>query len=661
MVLGVVNMSYQLRSFCVLLISALLYTCQESYACYVIAAGKNATADGSVLFGHVEQNYVACVLNFRFIPTRFYGPQDTVTFKDGGKIQQVPEVSAFLWTQNIKQDFADGFMNARGVGIYSNQCLAKEDKPQLSDGGIGFNFRRLIAERAKSAREGVHIGGELVERFGYNAPSGRTYTIADADEIWLFAMCRGKHWCAQKVPDDHAIAMPNTYIIREINLQDTVNFLSSPGLIQYAQSRGWYSSGTFIFTDVYGVGYTTAEYDRQYYGQKALTNSVVPYGNTMPFSVKPDKKLTVKDVIKILRDNDNYATQENAVFQLKSGIPREIGSIFWRTTAQGKFSVLTPWYAGIKHTPAYYCKNISIEQQLTLSYHFNPPSGTFSNDPNLVWWLYKGLQDRVQNSSIGQTRVQMVWSEFERRLFNNQPAVEQYATTLFSTNQDSSKSFLTEYCANTALKAKTIAEKMNQTWITGTNTTYHVALACAAPVKGTQPLTVSFDGFGCSNNSITEYTWNFGDGKSDTGSSPLHTYENPGTYIAVLTVKNSAATTDTDSITILVDPSSVDIQPDLKNKNSIKTKLLIRYNSSLTKSVEIHYDLNDEQLPGCVRILTIPGEVIKEIDLNTNHSTGFIRWDGRDRSGKTISRGIYMCCLVLDGRVYNHQKIIWHQ
>ncbi|GAG53239.1 unnamed protein product, partial [marine sediment metagenome] len=231
-------------------------------------------------------------------------------------------------------------------------------------------------------------------------------------------------------------------------------------------------------------------------GQKALTDSVVPYGNTMPFSVKPDKKLTVKDVLEILRVNDNYATQEVAIYQLRSAEPLEIGCVFWRTTAQGKYSVLTPWYAGVISTPDYYCKDVSIEEQLTLDYNFTPPSGTFDYDPDLIWWEYKGLQDLVQNSSMGQTRVVMVWSDFEQRCYNNQPTIEQYALTLFSTNQDSAISFLTEYSAHVALKAKTLAEKMNKSWITGSNTDYCVALAAAAPLEGMQPLYVSFDGFG---------------------------------------------------------------------------------------------------------------------------------------------------------------------
>lgn len=626
------------------------------FGCYVIAAGKDATADGSVIFGHVEQNYVECVLNFRYIPRRQFGANDTLTLYRGGKLAHVPEVNALIWTQNIRQEFADGFMNEWGVGVYTNQCTARETNPDLTDGGIGYFFRRLVAERAKTSREGVHIAGELLEKFGYAAPTGRTLTIVDPNEIWLFALCRGKHWMARRVPDGHAIAMPNTYIIREIDLQDTMNYLSSSNLIQYAQSKGWYSSGTFIFTDVYGVGYNSSEYERQWNGQKALTDNAVPYGNTMPFSVTPDNKLTVKGVVEILRENDNYATQEIAIYQLRSNMPKEIGCIFWRTTAQGKYSVLTPWYAGITSTPDYYCKNVSIEQQLTLDYNFNPPSSTFNYDANLIWWEYKGLQDRVQNNSDGQTRVIKVWIEFERRLFVRQSSVEQYATTLFLTNQDSAKSYLTEYSSHVALKAKTIAEKMNQSWITSSSSSYCTGLACAAPLIGRQALPVSFDGFICSNAGIESFSWDFGDGESDTGSSPTHTYQDSGTFVAVLTVENTQGSTDKDSITITVEPGPADINV-TSQKHINKQNIFISYYNLSLKSVTINYDLEKKSSQGIIRIQNLSGQLVREFNLSKNN--GIIKWSGIDNFGKRVSAGIFICNLTADGRIYDSKKIIW--
>ncbi len=652
----------QIFKSCIVLILFLLATTRQTYGCYVIAAGKDATADGSVLFGHVEQNYTTCVLNFRYIPKREYGPQDTLILKGGGKIAQVPEVHALIWTQNIKQEFADGFMNEWGVSVYTNMCTAREKNPQLSDGGIGYLFRRLVAERAKNAREGVHIAGALIEKFGYSAPTGRTLTIADPNEIWLLAMCRGKQWAARRVPDDHAVAIPNTYILRDIDLQDTVNCLGSANLIQYAQDQGWYTSGAFIFTDVYGVGHTGAEYDRQWNGQKALTADVVPNGNTLPFSVKPDKKLTVKDVVEILRANDNYATQEITVSQLRSAIPREIGCIYWRTTAQGKYSVLTPWYAGITSTPDYYCKKVSIEEQLTLDYNFNPPSGALTHDPDLVWWEYKGLQDKVQNSTIGQTRVIQVWSEFEKRCFTNQPTIEQDAVTLFATNPDSARSFITKYSAHVALIAKTVAEKMNADWITSSNSSYCKALASAAPLEGCQPLPVSFDGFGCTNGTPSGYTWDFGDGTSGTGPSLSHTYNDTGTFTAIVSVEDDQGQTDNDSIQIVVKPGVVNILNQVNSPGPIRNmpRISIGYTNPSSNTVIFYCRAGRESFQGTIRVRNTAGRVIKQIPVSHSdeHGMGSIRWHGLTASGRRAPAGVYICNLVVNGNTIGSEKFV---
>ncbi len=79
------------------------------------------------------------------------------------------------------------------------------------------------------------------------------------------------------------------------------------------------------------------------------------------------------------------------------------------------------------------------------------------------------------------------------------------------------------------------------------------AVLSANPTTGTVPLTVSFDGSGSSDadGTIVSYTWNFGDGGSQTGgSTAARTYSSPGTYTATLTVTDNAGLTDTRSVTI---------------------------------------------------------------------------------------------------------------
>ncbi|HKV39214.1 MAG TPA: PKD domain-containing protein, partial [Blastocatellia bacterium] len=81
-----------------------------------------------------------------------------------------------------------------------------------------------------------------------------------------------------------------------------------------------------------------------------------------------------------------------------------------------------------------------------------------------------------------------------------------------------------------------------------------VAVLRAAPQTGTAPLAVTFDGSGSSDadGQITTYEWNFGDGADSKGtpSSLSHTYSNPGSYTATLTVTDSTGLTASTTVSI---------------------------------------------------------------------------------------------------------------
>ncbi|MBN1806248.1 MAG: S8 family serine peptidase, partial [Sedimentisphaerales bacterium] len=61
-----------------------------------------------------------------------------------------------------------------------------------------------------------------------------------------------------------------------------------------------------------------------------------------------------------------------------------------------------------------------------------------------------------------------------------------------------------------------------------------IANFTATPRSGTSPLVVQFSGI--STGTITSRQWNFGDGATSTEKSPVHTYQNAGSYTVSLTV-----------------------------------------------------------------------------------------------------------------------------
>lgn len=464
----------------VIVVSVLVTTVAVSSAlgCYAVVVGKEASADGSVIFGHNEQNGGNRIINLRVIPRMRHSPQDVVKLLRGGTLPEVEETYSFIWSENPGLEFSDTYINEWGVAVASNCCRTREDsynelvaRGEIVDGGIGYMLRRLIVQRAKSAREGVQIAGELLNRFGYT-DSGRTLTIADANEAWLLSIVRGKHWVAQRVPDDEVALLPNVHIISEIDLNDLDNFMGSPDIVDYAIKRGWFNPALglpFSFRAAYNQS-TRDRWDaRQWQGQCLVTSRThaLPPAEQLPFSVKPDHKLTVKDVVDILRYHGQRGTicgpqtQEAAVFQLRNWLPPEIGCIYWRTSAEPCCGVLIPWYVGITETPEAYYKPVDVNEHLTLSFHFNPPAGTFDYETSFAWWAFRTLQDLVNKDyQISIDRVRTVWDNFEAKMFANQSTVEEETLRLFLKDKDLAKLHLTDYSKAFALQAVDMTNKM---------------------------------------------------------------------------------------------------------------------------------------------------------------------------------------------------------
>ena len=443
----------------------------SAMGCYAVVVGKDASTDGAVLLGHNEQNYGQRFLNFRKVPRIEHKSGGTVKLQGGAEVPQVKESYAFLWSENPGLQYSDGYLNEWGVAVVSDGCpdrgesLQKlEADGQLVKGGISYMLRRLVAERAKTAREGVQVAGELIEQVGY--PSSRTLVIADPQEAWLLSMSRGKHWVAQRVPDDGVVLLPNVYVIDKVDLKDKSNFLGSSDLIEYAIKKGWYNPADgegFDFSKAYGQKRKRLMDERQWRGQYLVTDKDIQKepDRMLPFSVKPAHKLSVKDVISVLRFHGegslcNNATQEAAVFQLRQNMPVDIGCIYWRCSAEPSCSIMTPWYCGINETPKEYYKAVDVKKNLTLEYHFSESPEKFRPDAGMAWWVFKGLQDKVNADYL--SRIGMVLAacdKFEAKVLAAQPEIEKKAMALYLNVNDkqAARRYLTDYSTAVALGA----------------------------------------------------------------------------------------------------------------------------------------------------------------------------------------------------------------
>src|SRR5262249_12701146 len=159
----------------------------------------------------------------------------------------------------------------------------------------------------------------------------------------------------------------------DVDLSDTANCLGSRDLVDYAIHRGWYhpdTDGKFRFDRDYGA-HRGAPDLRRWRGLQLVSGHDIPSPHApQPFATQASAKLSVALVARMLRTVtpydrvDGFSSQEGAVFQLRSDMPKEIGCIYWRTSGEPHINVLLPWYLGITETPANYYRTTDLAEAL---------------------------------------------------------------------------------------------------------------------------------------------------------------------------------------------------------------------------------------------------------------------------------------------------------
>lgn len=350
---------------------------EDYYNCFGVIAGKNATKDGYVILAHNED--------------------------DGGDVMlNIYATDKYLWEELPGFEASDAFLNRHGVAVVSDNCPSKEDAPELTDGGIFYDLRVQVAERARTAREGVRIIGELVEKYGYRN-SGRTYLLADSEEGWVVSVVKGKHWVAQRVPDDKVFLIPNYYVIDKVDLEDTENFAGCKDIVEYAITRGWYDpvkDGEFSFRKAYAKP-STRKGARNCVRHKAAIDFVcggyaTDNPDDHPVFVKPAKKLSAQDMMELLTLHLDGklspgsiccpTTVVSNVFQLRGDMPKELGCVMWTAMGHPCIEAFIPWYLGLRKAPHGWGRFASADD--AMANHLSDGKNLRDNYPNGNYWKY---------------------------------------------------------------------------------------------------------------------------------------------------------------------------------------------------------------------------------------------------------------------------------
>ena len=491
--------------------------------CTSILVGKKASTDGSVMTTHTADCGV-CDWTFHYVPPADHAADAvrkiyhvdqfwTAPPEDGGKwakvkkdgytevdIPQVPHTYGYVFG-------VFGYMNENqlAMGESSIGCR-RQMRNNTSTPVMDITMLTLLAmERCKTAREAIKLMGSLAEKYGYgNVDSAEMLAVADENEAWIFEIMPvgplwtpksgkpGAVWCAQRVPDDEVSVTPNESRIGEIDMEDEDHFLFSPNVVSFAVEKGFYdpeNGKPFNWQRTYSPTEGSAASTQARRGRLwRFFDLVAPSKNfgpeipnmDLPFSVKPDKKLSLKDIIAFTRDkyqgtvydpakgikggpfaNPNYFkgfsldgdrysgprcicvnnVEYTTVTVCRDWLPDPFGGVVWLAFGAQDTSCYVPLYAGITRIPA----SFSIGDHWV----FNRKSARWAFD-------YVDFHTQVVYSYAIED-VKKAQLEWEEAAIDRSPAIEKTALELYKQDPALAIEYITDYC-------NTHADKVVQAW-----------------------------------------------------------------------------------------------------------------------------------------------------------------------------------------------------
>ena len=461
--------------------------------CTSVLVGKLASMDGSTMTSHscdssTDRTWINVVphkkhqagdtakLYFEAKRTKVPDDPDRVYL---GEIPQVSETFAYI---NTAYPVMNEYQLAIGETTFGGKRELKSDEGLIDCPEL----YRLVLERAKTAREAIRIADELTKEYGY-IDYGECFTFADSNEVWHFEILgpgRGKKgavWAAVRLPDDHVGVSANASRIRQIDLQDSEHYMASDNVYSLAQELGWWDSESgerFEFCYAYASRRSMGSRRREWRVLSRLAPSLNldPNGENFPFSVKPEKKLSVRDVLEIFRDTyqDTPFDMTNTltvvdregqvvkspvasaflnrelmqllkvqrerticcaratylhVTQSRGWLPDPIGGVVWLGYGNPATTPHTPFYCGISRMPE--------------SYRVD---GRWGFRKDSAWWAFRRVSQLALFRWQHMTRdIAKVWQGIEEKAFSDQSSIEEEAQKLLKQDPEKAREFLTDY------------------------------------------------------------------------------------------------------------------------------------------------------------------------------------------------------------------------
>ena len=410
----------------------------EGANCTSIMVGRKASTDGSVMTSHTCDSWYRTWM--RWEPAADYEDNSwTKVYKGTMHTSSPSEIKGLEVAAEIPQ--------ANHTYAYLNTAYPCFNEKQLAIGETTFSgpdtlvnkegaflieeLERIALQRCDNARDAIKLIAEYIKTYGYG-DGGEAITIADTKEVWLMEIMGegpdkiGGIWAAQRVPDGEVSVSANIPRIKYLNRKDEKNFMCSDNVEEVAKKYGlWDGEGELIWYKAFGSSYSNGKNFRErewfIFNELAPSLNLDRDGEELPFSVKPENKVDVRDVMKLLRSyyegtdmdltrnlkivNRNGDTivsptanpwmggNEQKVYnmlkpgtiefkrgvamswcsysfvaQLRDGMPDEIGGICWIGVENPGQSPRIPVYSGCRQMPSCFdrCGHGHFDEQTAL-------------------------------------------------------------------------------------------------------------------------------------------------------------------------------------------------------------------------------------------------------------------------------------------------------
>ena len=480
-------------------IALFLALAPAGHACTNYLVSKGASADRSTMITYSADSH-ALYGDLNFIPAGEHIEGTWIDVFDGDSGKYLGKIRQARRTWQVV-----GLINEHQVALGETTFGGREelmDPKAVVDYGSLMN---LALQRARTAREALQVMTSLVEEYGY-ASSGESFSVSDPGEVWILEMIskgperKGAVWVARMVPDGYVCGHANQARIHRFPLQKANHFsdkrqttFHSPDVVSFAREKGYFkgADNEFSFADAYcppdfgGRRFCDARVwqffrritpdSRQMDAYRDWALGIRPDAEPMPLFIQPDRKLSLRDVMELMRDHyegsemdmnhdigagpfalpyrwrpmtwkvdkdakESYfferatSTQQTAysfVAQSRSWLPGPIGGIFWVGMDDTFSTVYAPMYCGIRQVPPSYAKGTGDFSRFSWDSAF----WVFNFVSN---YAYSRYADMIQD-------VQALQREIEGKYLAVQPELEAAVLELYKRSPELARDRLTAY------------------------------------------------------------------------------------------------------------------------------------------------------------------------------------------------------------------------